>query len=162
MSLNHAPLPLGDRFAAIAGDRPGDAPGLHTLATRDHASIRRWASVHKAEPATGEATASGPAVRDVNDGGVGIRFNFPGCGRFRPITWEEWLAHFDREALLFVYEEEDPSQVAERAHARWQARGGEAGHDREDWFEAERELQQKAGRGLSSMDYRIVKDPGAD
>src|SRR6478672_5453923 len=73
-----------------------------SMATRDHNVIRAWAARHRAEPATGEATASGPATIHVNDGGVGIRFNFPGAGRFRPISWTEWLEHFDRNRLPFV------------------------------------------------------------
>lgn len=31
-------------------------------------------------------------------------------------------------------------QIAQRAHARFVARGGEHGHDVDDWLEAEREL----------------------
>jgi hypothetical protein len=116
-----------------------ESAGTHgqSVATRDHDTIRAWAMRHSAEPATGEATRSGPATIDVNDGGVGIRFNFPGVGRFRPISWEEWFEHFDRYRLVFVYEEE----VADRAYALWQERGGEHGHDLEDWFEAERQLR---------------------
>ena len=109
-----------------------------SLATRDHAVIRAWAARHRAEPATGEATASGPATITVNDGGVGIRFNFPGMGRFRPISWAEWLEHFDRHRLTFVYQEE----IADRAYALWQSRGGAHGHDRQDWFDAEEQLRQ--------------------
>ena len=107
------------------------------VATRDPDVIRAWATRHGAEPATGEATASGPATIDVNDGGVGIRFNFPGVGRFRPISWDEWFEHFNRYRLVFVCEED----VADRAYALWQGRGGEHGHDREDWFEAQRQLR---------------------
>jgi hypothetical protein len=110
------------------------------MATRDHDVIRAWAARHRAEPATGEATSSGPATVNVNDGGVGIRFNFPGTGRFRPISWTEWLDHFDRNRLTFVYQEE----VADRAYALWQSRGGDHGHDRQDWFDAERQLRQIA------------------
>jgi hypothetical protein len=148
--------PGGDRFGITAGDSAADRPGVHTVVTRDHAEIRRWAALHKAEPATGEATASGPAVRDVNDLGAGIRFNFPGFALLRPIEWEEWFDNFDRHGLSFVYEEEDSGQVSDRAHARWQARGGGTGRDREDWFEAERELQRSAG-GSPSVRYRLVK-----
>jgi len=79
------------------------------LATDDEELIREWARHHSAEPATGEETSSGPATVMVKDGGVGIRFNFPGVGRFRPITWEEWLQNFRAHDLLFVYEREDPS-----------------------------------------------------
>lgn len=149
--------PGGDRLAAMAGDLPPDRPGVRTGATFDHAEIRRWATRHRAEPATGEATASGPAVRDVNDLGAGIRFNFPGFAPLRPITWEEWFDNFDRYDLVFMYEEEDAEQIAERAHARWQARGSDAGNDRQDWFEAERDLQRSAGGGSPSVRYRLVK-----
>jgi hypothetical protein len=111
-----------------------------SLATRDHDVIRAWAARHSAEPATGEATQSGPATINVNDGGVGIRFNFPGAGRFRPISWSEWLDHFDRNRLTFVYAEE----VADRAYALWQSRGGEHGRTRWVW----RPIRaRQAGRG---------------
>ena len=73
---------------------------------RDHELIRRWATVRQAEPATGEATISGPATHHVNDGGAGIRFNFPGVGLFRPISWEEWLTNFDVHQWAFVYEDD--------------------------------------------------------
>jgi hypothetical protein len=75
------------------------------VATRDRELITSWAARHQAEPATGEVTGSGPATVDVHDGGVGIRFNFPGFGRFRPITWDEWFQNFERYGLTFVYEE---------------------------------------------------------
>jgi hypothetical protein len=73
--------------------------------TRDHAVIRRWAEIRHAEPATGEATASGPATIHVNDGGSGIRFNFPGAAAFRPIGWDEWFKNFDEHEQVFVYQE---------------------------------------------------------
>jgi len=125
---------------------------IRALMTRDHGVIQQWAGRHKAEPATGEATATGPATVTVNDGGAGIRFNFPSAARFRPISWEEWFENFDRHGLTFVYEEE----VADRAYEFYQKRGGEHGHDREDWFEAERQLQPKAG--APSARYRLVKE----
>jgi hypothetical protein len=68
--------------------------------------IRLWADDRQAQPATGEETLSGPATVNVNDGGAGIRFNFPGVSRFRPISWEEWFDNFDRHRLVFVYEEQ--------------------------------------------------------
>ena len=122
-----------------------------SVATRSHDIIRAWATRHSAEPATGEATTSGPATVNMNDGGVGIRFNFPGVGRFRPISWEEWFEHFDRNDLVFVYEE----SVADRAYALWQGRGGEHGRDREDWFAAERQLRDT--QGGSSARYSFVQ-----
>jgi hypothetical protein len=74
------------------------------VATRDRDVIRRWAARRKAEPATGEATVSGPATADIQDGGAGIRFNFPALGRLRPNTWEEWFENFERHGLTFVYD----------------------------------------------------------
>ena len=127
-----------------------------SMATRDHDVVRAWAARHGAEPATGEATSSGPATVSVNDGGVGIRFNFPGVGRFRPISWEEWLEHFDRNRLTFVYQEE----VADRAYAIWQSRGGAHGHDRQDWFDAEQQLRQIAD-GRAGRYWFVQRDADA-
>ena len=64
--------------------------------TRDHDVIREWAQARQAEPATGEATRSGPATVNVHDGGAGVRFNFPGAGVFRPISCAEWFENFDQ------------------------------------------------------------------
>jgi hypothetical protein len=86
----------------------------------------------------------------VNDGGAGIRFNFPGAARFRPISWEEWFDHFDRWRLVFVYEEDVP----DRAYDLWQHRGGGIGHDQEDWFEAERQLGGQTNKPMAR--YRFV------
>lgn len=80
--------------------------GGGSLFTRDHEVVKRWAARRGAEPATGEATSSGPATLRVNDGGAGIRFNFPGTSAYRPISWDEWLANFDRNELAFVYDSE--------------------------------------------------------
>ena len=55
-------------------------------------------------PATGEATASGPATVDVKDGGAGVRFNFPGTGAYRPIEWHEWFENFDPHECAFVFD----------------------------------------------------------
>jgi len=131
--------------------KPRGPTGARAMLTQDHDVIRRWAERRAAEPATGEATASGPATVQVNDGGAGIRFNFPALHRFRPISWDEWFEHFDRHDLQFVYEEE----VADRAYALWQARGGEPGRDQEDWFEAEGQLRGPTGTALGR--YRIIK-----
>src|SRR5918995_1371683 len=114
--MTYSGLWAADRLASMAGRSVNDPPGARLQSTRDHESIRRWAALHQAEPATGEATISGPPTTAVNDGGAGVRFNFPGVARFRPISWEEWLAHFDQHQLLFVYEEQDPDQVARMAH----------------------------------------------
>ena len=80
------------------------------VATQDHELIRDWATRRDAQPATGEATESGPATVDVKDGGAGIRFNFPAAAPFRPITWDEWFRNFTQHDLMFVYEEDVPGQ----------------------------------------------------
>jgi hypothetical protein len=133
-------------------DRRFEKSRVRALATKDHDLIRNWAERHHAEPSTGEATASGPATTCVNDGGAGIRFNFPGFSRFRPISWAEWFDNFDRHGLTFVFEEE----VADRAYEHWQARGGGHGHDRADWFQAENELGKPAA--FVGGRYRLVKE----
>jgi hypothetical protein len=130
----------------------GQARQVPALATRDRDVIRQWAARRQAEPATGEATASGPATTvRVCDDGAGIRFNFPGAGRFRPITWDEWFENFDRYHLTFVYEEE----IADRAYAVWQAHGGGHGHHDRDWCEAERQLASPTGRSMGR--YRFLR-----
>lgn len=85
-------------------------PSDGVVATDDPELIRQWAARHDAEPATGEATESGPATVDVQDGGAGIRFNFPAASRFRPITWDEWFRNFRQHELMFVYENEQPGR----------------------------------------------------
>jgi DUF2934 family protein len=139
-----------EEFAQGTG-APRTATGARAILTQDHEVIRRWAARRSAEPATGEATASGPATIDVHDGGAGIRFNYPGVQRFRPITWDEWFENFDGHDLCFVYEEE----VADRAYELWEARHREPGRDREDWFEAEAQLRGPSSTALGR--YRIVK-----
>jgi len=87
-------------------------PAGSIVATDDHGLIRDWARRHSAEPATGEATASGPATVDVQDGGAGIRFNFPAAGRFRPISWDEWFDNLHRHQMLFLYEHDEPGTTS--------------------------------------------------
>ena len=94
--------------AATIGDHPAGA----IIATDDPALIREWADRHNAEPATGEATPSGPATVDVHDNGAGIRFSFPAASRFRPISWEEWFANLHQHELLFVYERDAPGTTS--------------------------------------------------
>jgi len=84
-------------------------PRNSIVATDDEELIREWASRRAAEPATGEATPSGPATVVITDGDAGVRFNFPGAARFRAISWEEWFENIHRYDLLFVYQRDDPS-----------------------------------------------------
>jgi hypothetical protein len=99
------PLLQKQRRVPVVTTEADAAPLRGPVATRDHDLIRRWAARRRAEPATGEATVSGPATADIHDGGAGIRFNFPGFARLRPITWEEWFENFDRHQLTFVFED---------------------------------------------------------
>jgi hypothetical protein len=90
------------------------APSAHAVFTRDHQVIRDWAVKRQAVPATGEATASGPATVDVKDGGAGVRFNFPGVGTYRPIEWHEWFDNFDRHGCAFVYDNDAAAPLSNR------------------------------------------------
>ena len=107
MTMNDEPLlpiHLQQRVTRVTRDEPADDRST-VLATRDHAVIQEWAARVSAVPATGESTESGPASSlSVNDGGSGLRFNFPGIARFREISWTEWLDHFNRHDLTFVFE----------------------------------------------------------
>lgn len=135
-------------FPQASAERRGNA-----IVTRDHDRIRQWAARHQAQPAAREATTSGPATIDVRDHGVGIRFNFPGFGRFRPITWDEWFDDFDSHGLMFAYERE----VTDRAHELSEAHGRTDGRDKEDWYGSERKL----GSGPMAR-YRLIIEGEAD
>ena len=100
-------LPEQKHIPDVKADTPVDG-SVQVVSTRDHEVIMRWAKKRQAEPATGEATSSGPATVSVKDGGAGIRFNFPGTGMFRPIVWDEWFENFDRHQLVFVYDNDPP------------------------------------------------------
>jgi hypothetical protein len=147
----------GTRLSVVSNERD-KRPGVRIAATTDHEQIRAWAARHHAQPATGEATTSGPATVHVNDGGAGIRFNFPGFAPLRAITWDEWFENFERHDLLFVYEEADRDAIASRAYAVWLRHGAEHGRDQDDWLQAERDLRRDAGGDAPSVRYWIVKN----
>jgi hypothetical protein len=97
--------PLLPAHSLIEALSSGTVPSRRGIfSTRDHAVIRQWAASRDAQPATGEATRTGPQTVDVNDGDASIRFNFPGAAPFRSISWSEWFDHFDRHLLTFVFE----------------------------------------------------------
>jgi hypothetical protein len=104
-------LPEGRPIALITHDDERRHADLAVVATRDHELIRRWADRRHAEPATGEATESGPSTIVVNDEDAGVRFNFPAAGRFRPIDWDEWFRHFETYSLVFVYERDEAART---------------------------------------------------
>jgi hypothetical protein len=87
---NHPLLVDAQRVRRVNVQTEGEQPAGSIVATDDPELIRAWAHQHSAEPATGEATESGPATVNVQDGGAGIRFNFPAAASFRPISWDEW------------------------------------------------------------------------
>jgi hypothetical protein len=93
----------------VTADNELRHPEVAVAATRDHELIRRWAERRHDVPATGEKTESGEANVRVTDGDAGIRFNFPGAGRFRPISWDEWFANFETHELIFVFERDRDS-----------------------------------------------------
>jgi len=103
-------LPDEGPIALVDTATEGRFTDMPVIATQDHALIRLWAERRRAEPATGEATESGTSSTTVHDDGTGIRFNFPGVGRFRPIEWDEWFRHFDAYSLVFVYERDIPNR----------------------------------------------------
>ena len=99
------------RVALVDATNAERDPDVRTRATRDRTLIQGWAKKRTAEPATGQDSASGPATSlSVNDGDAGIRFNFPGHARYRPISWDEWFDHFDLHDLTFLFEEDEPGR----------------------------------------------------
>lgn len=106
-------LPEQTHIAKVGAGEPPD-PSNTVVFTRDHQLIQAWAAKRQAQPATGEATASGPATVDVKDGGAGIRFNFPGTGAYRPISWDEWLGNFDQHECAFVYDNDGDTPLSSR------------------------------------------------
>ena len=107
----HSLLPDEEPVRRVDTSDAGKQPPGKALTTDNRELIREWAAKRAAQPATGEATQSGPATVDVRDGGAGIRFNFPGAAQFRPISWEEWFDNFTRHDLMFVYESDVPGQT---------------------------------------------------
>jgi hypothetical protein len=106
-------LPEQGHLTRVRTDTPLDA-ATQVVFTRDHEVIKQWALRRQAEPATGEATASGPATVEVKDGGAGVRFNFPGTGTYRPISWDEWLENFDTHECAFVYDNDSTGPLSNR------------------------------------------------
>ena len=104
-------LPEEEPIALVNAANEGEHQEMAIIGTQDPELIRRWAQRRQAEPATGEATPSGPATVDVRDGDAGIRFNFPGAQRFRSIDWDEWLDNFRKHDLVFVYERDRPGET---------------------------------------------------
>ena len=118
-ALTRAALLASVVFTAACGlDQPvTGSPGI-TAPAFDEAgivegpvdSITLWPIYEIHQGPIDWATESGPATVDVQDGGAGIRFNFPAAARFRPITWDEWFRNFRQHELMFVYENDQPGR----------------------------------------------------
>ena len=106
-------LPEPGPITRVKADTPLEA-ATDVVFTRDRDVIKQWAEKRRAEPATGEATASGPATVHVMDGGAGVRFNFPGLGTYRPISWDEWFDNFETHECAFVYDKDGPGPMSNR------------------------------------------------
>jgi hypothetical protein len=61
-------------------------------------------------------------------------------------------------------EDQQPERdrVAERAYARYEARGRADGQDVQDWLEAEQELRQSSSEPDSSNNAQSFEPPNAD
>lgn len=73
-----------------------------TKATTDHDTIRQWVEERDGQPAHVKGTGSG------DEPGV-LRINFPGYGddeSLEEVSWEAFFDKFDKEDLVFLYQEE--------------------------------------------------------
>jgi hypothetical protein len=114
MTVHRQLLPEQGQIPNIASADESEVTPAQVVFTREHHVIREWAEARQARPATGEATISGPPTVQVNDGGAGIRFNFPGAAPFRPITWEEWFENFDHHHCAFVFDNDASTPLSNR------------------------------------------------
>jgi hypothetical protein len=80
--------------------------------TQDHEEIRNWTEEREGKPATVKATAKG------DEPGL-LRIDFPGYsgeGSLEHISWEEFFEKFDKEDLVFLYQEETADGKPSRFH----------------------------------------------
>lgn len=96
---SHALLPDAVRFKWVTAVGQVDKDVHETLLTEERTVIEDWARRRGAEPATGKGKIH------VEDGGSGLRFDFPGMGRFAPLSWDDWFREFEAYKLVFVYRE---------------------------------------------------------
>ena len=114
MTVHRQLLPQNERIQRVNFADDVVNASTDVVFTRAHDFIRQWAETRHAEPATGEATPSGPQKVHVKDGGAGIRFNFPGAAAFRPISWEEWFENFDQHHCAFVCDNDRSMPLSNR------------------------------------------------
>ena len=147
-----------DRFTSLAGQTPPERPGVRTHVTREHEIIRRWADKHQAEPATGEATPSGPAKIVVNDGGSGIRSIFRDSDRFGQLPGPSGLTISTGTTFCLCSKNRIPRRLR-RAPTNSRARAPvNLGTIETTGFRRKRDRRQGAGGQSPSIRYRIVKD----
>lgn len=58
--------------------------------------------------------------------------------------------------------ETNRDRIAERAYARYEARGRTDGDDLGDWFEAERQLRQPSSASHTAADERSAETPRSE
>lgn len=78
--------------------------------TTDHEVIRKWAEERGGRPVTVKGTGK------ENEPGV-LRIDFPdyrGEERFQEISWEEFFKKFDKEGLVFLYQEKTKNDEKSR------------------------------------------------
>lgn len=77
--------------------------------TTDHDKIRRWAEERGGRPATVRATGDSEA------GILRIDFDPPDEG-LQEISWEKFFEKFDKENLVFLYQEKTEDGSTSRFH----------------------------------------------
>ena len=80
------------------------------IKTKDHKTIRQWATQRGGQPATATAT------KGDEDAGL-LRIDFPGYSgeeTLERITWDNFFQKFDQEDLTFLYQEETESGETSR------------------------------------------------
>lgn len=80
-----------------------------SLTTTDHATIREWVEARGGKPSTvRETSADGPGV---------LRIDFEGersDDGLATVSWDDFFDKFDREKLMFLYQETTASGATSR------------------------------------------------
>jgi hypothetical protein len=93
----------GGRGAA-ARSTGGAARGAEPRITTDHEEIRRWAEARGGRPACVRGTERGDSCL--------LRIDFPGgagAERLKPLDWDTFFEEFDRQGLVFLYQDRTAS-----------------------------------------------------
>lgn len=85
----------------------------HFITTNDHKEIKEWATSRNGKPQLIDHPEAGSDLH-------GLRLDFPGkeddglIGEgvpARDISWEEFLAEFEKQKLCFMYRPQEPDEV---------------------------------------------------